>query len=48
MSFVSKIKKVMMHQETPEWKSNPKYQGLAENTDDEPVESMPGEGRSRS
>jgi hypothetical protein len=35
MSFVSKIKKVMMNQETPEWKSKPKYQDLAENTDDE-------------
>jgi hypothetical protein len=35
MSFVSKIKKVMMHQETPEWKSNPKYHDLVKNTDEE-------------
>jgi hypothetical protein len=35
MSFVSKIKKVMTSQETPEWNSKPKYQDLAENTDDE-------------
>jgi hypothetical protein len=35
MSFVSKIKKAMMNQGTPEWKSKNKYQDLAENTDDE-------------
>lgn len=34
MSFVSKIKKIM-GQETPEWKAKPKYQDLAESTDDE-------------